>query len=346
MNQATRILTLALLAACCLETALYADTVPELSHTVLQANDSDGVPLYDEDGKVSVTGIILNNPEYMLDPTAGPNGMGGQWQIFVQSAEPNDTAATAVWIGQNYSTVFYLFGDYDDATFASQLCDMNFDPATGYRFNAGDKVKVTGHYKTYGGKLNINESHQISDAYDVVIDLLEPAYGLPQPEVITLDMVKSGFGDTDFAFYGTDRTRGCERYQGRLVRVNDVTIVDPENWGPNSFVRIEDTDGYAFDVKLGIGSGFSIFDAPTGPIDVIGIFNQEAPGCTICDYGYMIWVTNYDGNGLVLTDRGQQRGNLLGDVNIDAKVDLADFAIIAGYWLDSVTGLYGCTGVK
>ncbi len=346
MNRMTKTIVIAALAACWLGTALYADTVPEFSHSFLQANDADGVPLYDADGKVSVTGIILNNPEHMLDPTAGPAGIGGQWQIFVQSAEPNDTAATAVWMGQNYSSVFHMFGDYDDEKFARQLCDMNFDPATGYRFNAGDKVKITGYYKAYGGKLNINESHQVDDAYDVVIDLLEPAHGLPQPEVITLDSVKTGFGHTDFAFYGADRTRGCERYQSRLVRVNNVTIVDPENWRPNSFIRIEDAAGYTFDVKLGIGSGFSIFDAPTGPIDVIGIFNQEAPGCSICDYGYMIWVTNYDGNGLVLTDRGQQRGNLPGDVNFDAKVDLADFAIIAGYWLDSVTGLHDCSGVE
>ena len=66
-------------------------------------------------------------------------------------------------MGQNYSYYYYMFGDYNDVKFNQQLCDMNYDPNTGYRFNVGDKVKVTGYYKSYGGKLNINEKHQVNE---------------------------------------------------------------------------------------------------------------------------------------------------------------------------------------
>jgi len=335
-------LILATIFVCWLCSAIYADTVADVNHTLLQANDQYGVPVYDDTDKVIVEGIILNNPEYMLDPTPSSSGIGGQWQVFIQPDDPCDLAGTAVWMGQNYSYYYYMFGDYNDVKFNQQLCDMNYDPNTGYRFNVGDKVKVTGYYKSYGGKLNINEKHQVNDNYDVIIELIEPASGLPKPELITLDMVKDGFGNNDFKFYGADRTRGCERYQGRLVRVNDVNIVDPQNWAPDEYIQIKDANGYTFDIKLGMGHGFEIFNAPTGQIDVIGIFNQEAPGCSVCDYGYEIWVTNYDGNGLVLTDRGQQRGNLPGDVNFDAKLDFLDFAIFAQSWLEKVTGLCDC----
>lgn len=342
MKNTIKFVLLLAIVICQLYSVLDAATVAEVTHSVLQANDQDGVPVYITTDKVIVDGVILNNPEYMLDPTPGPEGVGGQWQIFVQPDEPNDLAGTAVWMGQNYSNFYYIFGDYDDPNFIRELCDINFDTGTGYRFNAGDKVRVEGYYKSFGGKLNINEKHMVSDDYDLTIELIEPAAGLPKPEVITLDMVKDGPGQSAFSFYGADRTQGVERYQGRLVRVNDVNIVDPQNWGPNNYIQVEDADGYTFDVHLGIGNGFELFDAPTGPIDVIGIFNQEAPGCEVCDYGYEIWVTNYDGNGLVLTDRGQQRGNLPGDVNFDATVNLIDFSIIAQRWLNTVPGLYGC----
>lgn len=342
MHQTKKRMLFAAVVICQLSLLLDAATVAEVPHSVLQANDQDGVPVYTATDKVVIEGVILNNPEYMLDPTPGQDGMGGQWQIFVQPDDPNDTAATAVWIGQNYSRVFYIFSDYDDPYFVRELCAINFDPDTDYRFNAGDKIRVEGYYKSFGGKLNINEQHKVDENYNLAIELVEPAAGLPKPEVITLDMLKDSPGQSSFSFYGANRTQGVERYQGRLVRVNDVSIVDPQNWGPNSYIQVEDAEGYTFDIHLGTGNGFEIFTAPTGPIDVIGIFNQDAPGCSVCDYGYEIWVTNYDGNGLVLTDRGQQRGNLPGDVNFDAKVDLVDFSIIAQRWLSTVPGLCGC----
>ncbi len=312
-------------------------TVAEVTQWELQAVDEDGVGTYDATDKVIITGIVLNNPEEMLDPTPGAGYMGGQWQIYIQGEE-GDHAGTAVWYGQYYAKVGGS-GNYTDEELLDELCRINRDPNTGYIFAAGDRVKVTGWYKFYKGKINVNEKHQVEPMFDFEVELLEPATGLPAPEVITLDLVKDA---NDRYIFDETRLTGCEYYQARLVRVNDVNIIDPENWGPDNTVTITDANGLTFPVKLGIGDGFTRYDCPTGQIDVIAIFDQESSGLEVCKDGYRLWVVDYDGNGLVLTDRGHERGNLPGDINTDYIVDFYDFAELAGNWLQQRAGLSSC----
>ncbi len=312
-------------------------TVAEVTHWEFQAVDSDGEGTYDDTDKVIITGIALNNPEEMLDPTPGaPAYLGGQWQIYIQG-EWDDHAGTAIYFGQYYARVGGS-GNYTDEQLLSELCRINHDPNTDYTFAAGDRVKVTGWYKFYNGKTNVNEQHQVEPMFDFEVELLKPAVGLPQPELITLDMVKDV---NDQYIFDQTRLTGCEYYQARLVRVDDVNIVDPNYWGPDETATIRDNTGRTFPVKLGIGDGFTRYTCPTGQIDVIAIFDQE---CSSKPYtgGYRLWVTNYDGNGLVLADRGHKRGNLPGDINADYTVDFYDFAELAGNWLQQRAGLSGC----
>jgi hypothetical protein len=312
-------------------------TVAEVTHQQLQAVNTNGVGTYIATDKVIITGIVLNNPEEILNPTPGTVGMGGQWQIYIQG-EGSDHAGTAVYMGQNYSTVGGS-GNYTSEQLLSELCRINHDPNTGYTFAAGDRVRVTGWYKFYKGKMNVNEKHQTDPFYDLDIELVTPAVGLPQPELITLNMVKDG---NDQYIFDQTRTTGCEYYQGRLVRVNDVNIVDTNDWAPDGTVTIRDNSGRTFPVKLGIGQGIARYGCPTGQIDVIAIFDQESTGFTVCKDGYRLWVPDYDGNGLVLTDRGHERGNLPGDINTDYKVDFIDFAEFAENWLQQKAGLSDC----
>ncbi len=330
------VMMLALTAALICSTTQAAEpTVKEVDHWDLQAVDEFGEGIYNETDKVIVKGIILNNPEEMLDPTPGaPEFLGGQWQIFIQG-EGGDHAGTAVWFGQYYSRVS-TSEDYTDEELLDELYRINRDPNTAYVFQAGDRVRVEGYYKFFRGKMNINENHEKDPEFSFHITLLEPAVGLPQPEVVTLDELKDE--NDDFIFDHTRQT-GPEYYQARRVRLNNVTIIDPDSWGPGNEIIVQDDDELTFPVKLGIGTGFSRYPAPAGPIDVIGIMNQEADSLPFDD-GYHIWVVNYDGNGLVLTDRGRARGNLPGDINGDFRVDLLDFAELAQYWLSDVAGLY------
>ncbi len=309
-------------------------TVAEVTHRQLQAVNANGVGTYSATDKVIIQGIVLNNPEEMLDPTPGTSA-GGQWQIYIQG-EGDDHAGTALWLGQYYTNNGGT-ADYNDTELLSELFRINRDPATDYIITAGDRIEVTAWYKFYKGKTNTNEKHRVEPFYDFTINVIKPAVGLPQPEIITLNQVKDG--SNNFIF-DPNRLVGCEYYQGRLVRIDDVNIVDSQNWGPDKTITIKSAGGLTFPVKLGIGDGFTRYDCPLGQIDVIGIFDQEATSSTICKDGYRIWVTNYDGNGLVLTDRGHKRGNLPGDINSDFKVDFFDFAEFAENWLQTMAGLY------
>jgi hypothetical protein len=278
-------------------------SVAVVTHEELQAVNASGVGTYAATDKVVVTGIILNNPEDILNSTPGPltGYMGGEWQIYVQG-EGDDHAGTAVYMAQ-YGAKAGGSGNYTDEQWLAEMVRINFDPNTGYHVTAGDRVRVTGWYKFYKGKLNINEKHNVESLFDFQIELIEPAVGLPQPEVITLDRVK----DTgDQYIFDPTRLTGGEHYQGRRVRVNDVNVVDPNAWVPNGTIMVRDNTGRTFPVKLGLGNGFTDCACPAGQIDVIAIFDQESSSYSPCRDGYRLWVPSYDGNGLVLTDRGRR----------------------------------------
>lgn len=310
------------------------DSVGFVTHTELQAVNQYGSGTYTATDKVIFEGIVINSPEEMLDPTPGGVGMGGQWQVYVQG-EGDDHAGTAVWFGQNYGIV--TSGEsYTEQEYLDELYRINHDPNTAYVFNVGDRVRVAGSYKFYKGKTNLNEKHEVDPYYDFQIELVTPAAGVPTAESVSLNMLKDG--NNDYIF-DPNRVYGCEYYQGRLVRVENVTITDPEKWGPGETLTLSDNSGRTFDLLLGRGEGFTRYECPEGVIDVIGILDQEATTYFPCMDGYRLWVTNYDGNGLVLTDRGYQRGNLGGDINGDYTVDLMDLAEMSRNWLEYISGL-------
>ncbi|MCK5272056.1 MAG: hypothetical protein KAJ52_05745 [Sedimentisphaerales bacterium] len=318
------------------------------THWNFQAVDSVGNTTYFTPEVVTLEGIILNSPEEMLDPTPGaPVFMGGQWQMFIQGEEKTDDpcyhAGTALWMGQNYGNLPWVQpdGSYTDQEWVAELCRLNHNPDNGYLFTPGDRVCVTGYYSFYNGKNNINEGHSKDPTYDFTIELIEPGVGLPQPELVMLDDLKDEY---DIFIFDQNRETGCEYYQGRLVRLNDVSFTtDPNQWDAGATLEI--TDGTkTFPVKLGIGSGiYPGSNNLTDTFDVVGIMDQEDDtGDNTYKKGYRIWVTNYDGNGLVLRDRGYRRGNLPGDIDGDGRVDLLDFAMITADWLLTTPGISDC----
>ncbi len=311
-----------------------------VTHEQFQACHADGSSSFDDSGptRVLLEGVILNMPEEIVSPYFVDDGsMGGQWQIYIQPTDPDDHAGTAIYIGQNYYCLPFITDPadtYSESAWDAELSRINYDPNdTFYRFCPGDRVTVNGKYLFYRGKLNINEQHHVTPDNDFIIRLVEPAAGLPEPEIITLDDIKNS--SDDFIFDQTCES-GCEYYQARLVRINDVQFVNTANWGPNGQLTI--TDGNkTFPVLLGLGRGFEQSCNLADRFDIIGIFDQES-GYTNHTNGYRIWVPNYDGNGLVLTDRAYRRGNLRGDSVNDGRIDLLDLAALAGDWLLDVPG--------
>lgn len=309
------------------------------THRDIQAIDTDGYGVHPDlftYDKVTVEGIILNRPDFMLDATPhedAPFGAGAMWQIYIQG-EGNDHAGTAVWMGQCYDNVWGS-GTYTNEEWLNDIYRVSHDPATDYEFAPGDRVRVTGLLKFYGGKTNINERHNTDPANDLTIELIEAGVGLPQPEVITLDDVKDN--ENNFIF-DPNREFGCEYYQGRLVKINNVSFVDANSWGPNATPII--TDGRkTFPIQLGRGWGIRPdSNNLSETFDVVGIFDQEGG----LKNNYRVWVLNYDGNGRVLTDRAYARYNLPGDINRDGRVDMLDFTWLAGTWLQCVPGTGAC----
>ena len=93
---------------------------------------------------------------------------------------------------------------------------------------------------------------------------------------------------------------------------------------------------------LGFGAGFNLDPNDLSSVfDIIGILDQEDDSAPYTG-GYRLFVPNYDGNGLVLTDRGYRRGNLPGDLNRNGKVDLFDLAELANDWLKIALGIGDC----
>jgi len=303
-------------------------TVAKVTHRQFQAVDAAGEQTYRASDKVILEGILLNNPADMLDPTPDDTitetfNLGGQWQIFFQG-EGDDHAGTAVFLGQLYNNLPWipLDGGYSNQEFITELNRLN-----AAQFSPGDRIRVTGYYLSYKGKLNINEQHNKNPDHDFTIELVERGVGLPRPEVVSLDELKD---ESDNFIFDPSRERGCEYYQARLIKIEGVSFADASNWGPNGELLI--TDGAkTFPVKLGRGNGiYAGSNNLTEPFDIIGIMDQESANLKS---GYRIWLMNYDGNGSVLASREHRLADRPGDTNLDGVVDFVDLARLAEDWL-------------
>ncbi|MBN2211199.1 MAG: hypothetical protein JW709_07365, partial [Sedimentisphaerales bacterium] len=159
-----------------------------VTHEEFQACDADGDSTFDDNGpsRVLLEGIILNMPEEIVSPYFvgdNPESMGGQWQIYIQPTDPEDHAGTAIYIGQNYYSLWWItdpLNTYSESAWDAELTRINHDPNdTFYRFCPGDRITVNGKYMFYRGKLNVNEQHNVIPDNDFIIRLVEPAVGLP-----------------------------------------------------------------------------------------------------------------------------------------------------------------------
>jgi len=305
-----------------------APAVASVTHSEFQAVNASGEQTYNASEKVILEGILLHNPADMLDPTPDDTitdlfNISGQWQIYFQG-EGDDHAGTAVWLGQLYNNLPWvaLDGGYTNAEFAAELSRLN-----AAQFSPGDRIRVTGYYMSYNGKLNVNEQHNKNPDHNFTIELLERGVGLPRPEVVTLDDLKDN--DDNFIF-DQSRQTGCEHYQARLIKIESVYFANADDWGPQGEVVI--TDGIkTFPVKLGRGNGiYAGSNNLTEPFDIIGILDQESPNLTD---GYRLYVMNYDGNGSVLASREHRRADKPGDLNLDGIVDYDDINELLDDWL-------------
>ena len=300
-------LALALIPAL-LSSAAQAGTAE--THANLQAVTSTGASAWNGSFPFTLRGVLLCNPDEMLDTTpnylawdTGANlyHMGGEWQITFQAVDPGDRGGTSCWIGQNYGNQPWIHDSdlsYTNEAWVAEILRLSFDPATLHSFRAGDLVEITARQALfYGGKRNINEGHDIDPAYNFDLRLVRANYGLPAPEVISVANVMEPRGNpndwtTWLAIFDPTRATGGEHYQGMRVRLNNLTLVTTNGWNPtntwgNRLCTVTDGAGRFFSLRH---PRYSLSSTPTNQFDAIGIFHQESGSGSQGTNGYELFV--------------------------------------------------------
>jgi hypothetical protein len=152
------------------------------TYSNLQSVTTNGTSAWSGSSPFSLVGVLLTDPDEMLDSTAnflpyndGENlgKMGAEWQVVIQSVLPGDRGGTVCWMGQNYGNLVWIRNDeksYQNDIWTLEVNRLNNDPATGHKIKKGDLVMITANRSLfYGGKRNINEAHDISMEADFTI---------------------------------------------------------------------------------------------------------------------------------------------------------------------------------
>lgn len=274
------------------------------THGHLQSVTATGGSAWGGTHPFTVTGVLLTDPDDMLDGTANfqpaaAGTMGGEWQIVVQAAFPGDQGGTVCWMGQNYALRRSPGDDsfsYSNEEWLAEIHRLNHDPATGHAFRKGDLVSVTANGSLpFGGKRNINEMHKNEAEYDFTISLVASNYGLPAPEVLSLtSLVRTNDNDptTSEDIFDATRATGGERWQGARVRLNGLTLVTTNGWNPtniwgNRLCSVTDGENRFFTLRH---PWYSLGVAPTTAFDAVGILNQESGSGSQGTNGYELFV--------------------------------------------------------
>jgi hypothetical protein len=273
------------------------DDVDFIRQDTYQAVNPNGTSAYTGGFPIKLRGVVLNDTEDWLDPTADYDPgfhlmeLGGQAEFYIQAVDlPGDTwddgdfGGTACWMGQNYGNHPWhqdpLFS-YTDQEWYAELDRLHLwheGTTVSPLVRAGDLVEIharTGLY--YAGKMNVNEHHDNSPLMDFEIVILDENYGLPAPVDITLSAIKDA---DDAAIFDPTRTTGGEHYQSTLVEIQNVRFVDDSGWGRNSDLVLTDDSGRTLEIHLGLNDSFDTASPPEGYFNVIGIMDQASSSGT------------------------------------------------------------------
>jgi hypothetical protein len=275
------------------------DEVIFVRHSTYQAVNSTGTSAYSGGFPVRLRGVVLNNTEDWLDPTAAYDDeyndpedlmkLGGQAEFFIQAVDlPEDTwdngdfGGTSCWMGQNYGN-HPMHKDaqfsYDDDQWYDELDRLHIwhpdqDPLVSPLVRAGMLVEIHARQGLhYAGKMNVNEKHDNDPGNDFEVVILRENYDLPEPTAISLSAIKDS---GDVAIFDEDRETGGERYQSTLIEILNVRLQDTSGWGRDSELALIDDTGRTLDIYLGLNPSFDAVAAPEGYFDVVGILNQSS----------------------------------------------------------------------
>lgn len=248
-----------------------------VTHAELQAVQTNGASDWAETLPFKIQGVILNDPEEMLDVAFNPEAAfppdGGQYQMFIQAAAEGDRGGTALYMAQRS-----VMGDhYDEATWSNELQRVMF-AGTGRKFRKGDRVEVTARKAVfYNGKRNVNEMHRTTYSNDFDVALVQANVGLPAAEAITLADLKDA---DDRAIFDPARESGGEHWQGMRVRLDGIRLADTNGWGQaawsNRICIAADATGRTLPLRLPRTDLRRQPPATSDWFSAVGILNQES----------------------------------------------------------------------
>lgn len=275
-----RVAAIGLLAVLGWSTGALAQTT--VTHWELQAVNGDGTSAWTETFPFTIQGVILNDPEEMLDPAFNPDATaegrtGGQYQMFIQAVATGDRGGSALYMAQNYEAIgpWIPSGNDYGADWTNEMQRVMVD-GNGRKFRKGDLVEVTARKALfYNGKRNINEAHRTTVSNDFDIVLVQANVGLPPAEAITLADLKH---PDDSAIFDDTRTTGGEHWQGMRVRLDGIRLTDTNGWGQSAWAdrvcTAADDTGRTLPLRM---PRTDLGDAPATStwFSAVGILNQE-----------------------------------------------------------------------
>ena len=306
------------LPAACLTAILFGPSVgraDDTLHNAYQAVNSSGTSTWTATGAITMTGVVINNPGDMLyysDDSSSPYySTSPQWQVYFQASEDakindGDFGGTAMYMRRYHPmSSTDLFPGTDWADEISRLNYPLYD-VTGTEvaepLRRGDLIQVTANAPGmfFGGKKNINTEHKgtstVYESGESYEDYLFSIVILQRDvELTASDIELSDLKDenNDFIF-DEDRDEGCEHYQGSLVHLDNLLLVDPANWALDGEVTVTQ-NGLTFGMKLGIDPDLLSVDANSlenTPFSVTAILDQETPRTGPFTESYRLWLTN------------------------------------------------------
>jgi hypothetical protein len=247
-----------------------------VSHWDLQAVTSTGTSAWVESFPFTIQGVILNDPEEMLDPAYNPGASGpsngGQYQLFIQAVAAGDRGGTALYMSQ---MSFIAGNNYNETEWSNEMQRVRFD-GNGRKFRKGDLVEVTARKSLfYNGKRNINEAHRKLEENNFDVALVRPNVVLPQAEPLTLADLKN---PDDSAIFDAARATGGEHYQGMRVRIDGIRLATTNGWGQANWsdriCTAADDTGRTLALRLPL-TDLGAVPATSTWFSAIGILNQE-----------------------------------------------------------------------
>ncbi len=258
-------------------------------HSELQAVFDDGTSAWggQSGDNVSLVGIVINNPWDMLNYRT--SAAQPQWQMFIQAVAPNDFGGTAVYMRKNIP--WNSSQNYDALGWYEEMERVNYPGAATAPLQRGDLVRVDARAPGlfFAGKFNLNEQHSKDAANNFDITILERGL-TPQASLIDLTYLKDA---SDQFIFDETRAMGCEHYQGSLVHLDNLSLVDdPSKWVLDGTVTVRQGD-LTMPLRLGLHPELLTL-APTAgsQFSITAILDQETPGGGPFTGGYRLWLTN------------------------------------------------------